>query len=114
MQTLLSNQPADRLADISFNESLKNSSLIQGGSLWKKIFQIKNWDENTLWRLLPDLIKAKYRVVNLDPYEKKLCAIFLNLGHTMGHVGGHKVYLTVKPFYMGYDSHWIYRCTVKL
>lgn len=84
MQTLLSNQPTDRLTD-SFSESLK-IALIQGGSLWKKFSKLKKWDENTLWRLLPDLIKAKYRVVNLDPYEKKGVRHILNLGHTMGHV----------------------------
>lgn len=81
---LLMSQPEERAED-ALGEALK-ISLIEGGALWKKWEKLKAWDSKTLWKLLPDLIEAKYKVVRKDPLEKKGLRHALNLGHTVGHV----------------------------
>ncbi len=40
----------------------------------------------TLWKLLPDAIRAKERIVRRDPFERNGHRRLLNLGHTMGHI----------------------------
>ncbi len=84
IRPLLFLQPA-ALAQDALGEALK-ISLIEGGSLWKKISLIKIWNEKTLWLLLPRLIEAKYKVVQKDPFESRGIRQTLNFGHTLGHV----------------------------
>lgn len=84
MKELLLNQPEARVKD-ALGEVYK-ISLIQGGSLWKKIAKERFWNSETLWKMLPDLVAAKYKVVRKDPFEKSGYRHILNLGHTLGHV----------------------------
>ncbi len=81
---LLLTQPRERVHD-ALGEALK-ISLISGGSLWKKFQATRIWNFQSLWQLLPDLIEAKYKVVQKDPFETKGIRHLLNLGHTVGHV----------------------------
>jgi len=60
--------------------------LIQGGTLWKKMSAHPVLDSNFLWKLLPQMISAKMKVVVKDPFEQKGLRHILNLGHTVGHV----------------------------
>ena len=39
-----------------------------------------------LWRDLPAIVDAKWKIVLKDPYETKKSRVLLNLGHTVGHV----------------------------
>ncbi len=84
IRELLFTQPEERVQD-ALGEALK-ISLIQGGALWKKWNDLRQWQASTLWKMLPDLIEAKYKVVRKDPLEKKGHRHILNFGHTVGHV----------------------------
>lgn len=84
IEELLASQPPER-AEEALGEALK-ISLIQGGPLWSRWRNINQWDAKNLWKFLPGLIDAKYKVVKKDPYEKKGIRHVLNLGHTVGHV----------------------------
>lgn len=81
---ILLSQPRERIHD-ALGEALK-ISLIQGGPLWKKFQSVREWHFQNLWKLLPELIDAKYKVVAKDPFETKGIRHLLNLGHTVGHV----------------------------
>lgn len=80
---VLKNQPSIR-AEEAFGEFFKMALLDR--KLWVKTLKFKNYDSETLWRILPDLIEAKYKVVRRDPFEQKGHRQILNLGHTLGHV----------------------------
>jgi 3-dehydroquinate synthase len=84
IQELLISQPRERIED-AYGEALK-ISLIEGKELWKKFANIKNWTAIELWKILPRLIEAKYKVIRRDPFERKGLRHILNLGHTLGHV----------------------------
>lgn len=84
VKSVLSALPSERVFE-ALGEVYK-IGLISGGSLWKKISQIKVWDEKQLWGLLPSLVQAKLKIVTKDPFEKKGLRHVLNLGHTVGHV----------------------------
>lgn len=84
IEELLQSQPAGRTQD-AFGEALK-ISLLQGGDLWKAFEKISQWNSQVLWKLLPKLIEAKYKIVAKDPFEKKGIRHLLNFGHTVGHV----------------------------
>ncbi len=43
------------------------------------------WNPARMWKLLPEIIDAKLRVVARDPVEMKGARRVLNLGHTLGH-----------------------------
>jgi 3-dehydroquinate synthetase len=43
------------------------------------------WTPSRMWKLLPEIIDAKLRVVAKDPLETKGARRVLNLGHTLGH-----------------------------
>ncbi len=43
------------------------------------------WNAARMWKLLPEIIHAKLRVVAKDPMETKGARRTLNLGHTLGH-----------------------------
>ena len=84
LHPILKNQPVERLEE-ALGEALK-ISLLHGEKLWKDFSQLKKWNYENCWRLLPAMIAAKYAVVQKDPFEKKGLRHILNLGHTMGHV----------------------------
>ena len=61
-------------------------AILEGGTLYNQLAKLKNFNAQSLWRLLPSLIAAKYRIVKKDPLETKGLRHLLNLGHTVGHV----------------------------
>jgi 3-dehydroquinate synthase len=80
---LLYGQPFDNLQS-AYGELLKISLLGVPeilGSLERKPLT-----EKLFWQLLPRAIAAKYKIVELDPYEQKGVREKLNLGHTLGHI----------------------------
>jgi 3-dehydroquinate synthetase len=44
-----------------------------------------HWNAARMWKLLPEIIDAKLRVVARDPFETRGARRVLNLGHTLGH-----------------------------
>lgn len=84
IKPLLEMQPEERIFE-ALGEVIK-ISLINGATLWKKIESVKKWTSKQLWQLLPNLVEAKYLILNLDPYEKLGLRHVLNLGHTSGHI----------------------------
>lgn len=80
IQSVLKKLNPQQLND-SYAEAVK-MSFILGGSLYNSL-QKKS---EVVWKALPKLIRAKYLVVQEDPFEKKGLRKILNLGHTMGHV----------------------------
>lgn len=71
---LLETQPTDRLND-AMGEVLK-TALLSGGKLWRNINREDFFDNQLLWSYLPQLIEYKYKIVNKDPLEKKVCVMF--------------------------------------
>ena len=61
-------------------------AMIAGGTFYRQFREIKNWNFENLWDLLPQTIQAKYQIVEQDPREKKGLREKLNLGHTLGHI----------------------------
>lgn len=61
-------------------------AMIQGGDFYQQFKQIKDWNFENLWRLLPQAVYAKYQIIEQDPREEKGLREKLNLGHTLGHV----------------------------
>lgn len=84
IKPLLESQPEERIFE-ALGEVIK-IAMINGKTLWKKIESVKKWNSKQLWTLLPNLIDAKYLILELDPYEKKSLRHVLNLGHTAGHI----------------------------
>ena len=84
VKSLLLSQPAPRAFE-GFGELLK-IALIEGGTLWSQLSKEFEVNEEVLWKYLAAAVKAKYKVVQKDPHEKKGHRHILNLGHTMGHV----------------------------
>ncbi len=84
VRELLQKQPKQLMYD-AWSELYK-IALLEGSSLYKKVLKIKNVSEKEIWSLLPIAVKAKYLVVEQDPYEKKEIRYQLNFGHTIGHV----------------------------
>lgn len=84
IKSLLLTQPQERVKD-AMGEVLK-TILLEGGNLWKKTSGLSSFNEDTLWKILPELIKYKYKIVKKDPFETKGIRFFLNFGHTYGHV----------------------------
>lgn len=84
VQSLLFLQPEERIQE-ALGEAVK-IALISGGDLWKKFQQVKRWNRQVCWKLLKQMIQAKYDIVKKDPLETKGLRHVLNLGHTMGHV----------------------------
>lgn len=81
VQDLLQSQPLIRLQD-ALGEVLK-IAIINTPTILKKL----NSDHELidLYKLLPQLIQSKLKVVQTDPLEKKGNRRLLNLGHTLGH-----------------------------
>lgn len=61
-------------------------AFIEGGSLLEELHGAKNLDLDFIWKNLPQVIEAKYKWVEKDPYEKTGERQVLNLGHSLGHV----------------------------
>ena len=81
MQELLQSQPQTRLDD-ALGEVFK-IAIINAPTVMKKLSDNKSID---LYKLLPQLIQSKLKIVQTDPFEKKGNRRLLNLGHTLGHV----------------------------
>lgn len=84
IKPLLNGQPQDRIFE-ALGEIFK-IAIINGPTLWKKLERIKLWNTDSLWKILPDLVLAKYVILQADPFEEKGVRQVLNLGHTVGHV----------------------------
>lgn len=84
IKSLLFTQPEIRVQE-AMGEIIK-TVLLAGGTLWKKTFKISSFTQNNLWKILPELIAYKYKIVKKDPFETKGIRFFLNFGHTFGHV----------------------------
>lgn len=80
---LLFTQSKERAQD-AMGEVIK-TALLSGGSLWRDISLEHHFSPQILWNYLPRLIAYKYKIVKLDPFEKKGLRYILNLGHTLGH-----------------------------
>lgn len=60
-------------------------ALLSGGEFYSQVNRIEKWDFLSLWNLLPLAVRAKYEIVNRDPFESLGERQLLNLGHTLGH-----------------------------
>jgi 3-dehydroquinate synthase len=79
-QKLLFSQPVDRICD-AYGEFFKIGLINQPA-----ILKQPKISADYLWKNLNAAILGKYKIVELDPYEKTGLRQVLNLGHTMGHV----------------------------
>ena len=85
VEALLKSQPAERFSE-ALGEVIK-MGIINSKNIFQKLEKkSQNFSEKDLLQLLPELIQAKMKVVNKDPFEKSGLRRVLNLGHTMGHV----------------------------
>lgn len=85
VRSLLESQPHDRILD-SMGEIVK-TAIIDSDKNFKFLEKNKNKINSTqLFKILPDLIQTKLKIVATDPFEKKGMRRVLNLGHTLGHV----------------------------
>ncbi len=82
---LLFSQPSDLITD-AFGEVFKIGLINQPAILQKLNLQNPKASADFLWKNLTTAISGKYKIVDLDPYEKTGLRQVLNLGHTMGHV----------------------------
>ncbi len=76
-------QPSDRAQDV-FGELVK-IALISNSNLFTKLQNIKKIDNQIIYSALPLAIRAKNKIVSLDPHEKRKIRHILNLGHTFAH-----------------------------
>ena len=89
--------PAEQ-AFFSLGEWLK-TALISGGSFYSQFMSFysglkkESFTKQSgklvklhLWRLLPEAVLYKLKVVKRDPYDKKGIRAVLNFGHTLGHI----------------------------
>lgn len=81
VQTLLKSQPLQRWSE-AYPEVIKTALL--DGSEW--IRHLKTHSETDSWAILPQVIKAKMKIVERDPLERDGHRRILNLGHTLGHI----------------------------
>ncbi|MFZ3228735.1 MAG: 3-dehydroquinate synthase family protein [Pseudobdellovibrio sp.] len=85
IEELLKAQPQERFFE-ALGEVVK-ISIINSASTFETIAKNTNkLTEKDLFKLLPELIQAKMKIVKKDPTEIKGSRRILNLGHTMGHV----------------------------
>jgi 3-dehydroquinate synthase len=81
VESFFQNQSLERFEDC-LGEVAKMSLLDR--SIWSHLKT--RLTPSDLIRVLPRLIKAKYKVVTQDPFETEGLRIFLNLGHSLGHL----------------------------
>ncbi len=85
VEAILQAQPTERFSE-ALGEVIK-IGIINSESTFKKLEKkSQNFSEKDLFKILPELIRAKMSVVNKDPSEKSSIRRVLNLGHTLGHV----------------------------
>lgn len=84
IKSILKTQPEERMVE-AFGEVIK-ISLLEGQSLWREGQKLKMISSDYYWKLLPQMIEAKYKIVRRDPQERLGVRHLLNLGHTVGHV----------------------------
>ncbi len=84
IKSILKTQPEARVVE-AFGEIIK-ISLLEGQGLWREGQKLKSISSDYYWKLLPQMIEAKYRIVQRDPQERLGIRHLLNLGHTVGHV----------------------------
>lgn len=84
VKSILTSQPLIR-AEEAAGEALK-IALLDSATLWKKVSTQSTLLPPQLWKLLPDLIDAKMKVVQQDWLETLGLRANLNLGHSLGHV----------------------------
>lgn len=81
---LLELQPPER-AQEAMGELVK-MAILDGGPWVQELLLAQTPGAELLWRLLPQAVAAKYRIVQQDPWEKLGIRHLLNLGHTVGHI----------------------------
>lgn len=64
---------------------LVKMALLEGGPLYKRVVEEFSPTLESVWEFLPEVIEAKYKVVQKDPFEKSGERQVLNLGHSLGH-----------------------------
>ena len=84
IKPLLLAQPSERSFE-ALGELIK-MALLSGGILFRRLEHMPNLDSRSLWKILPLVIREKYKIVQKDPQEKKGLRHLLNFGHTLGHV----------------------------
>lgn len=84
VKSLLTSQPPERSFE-ALGELIK-MGLLAGGDLYSKMNRVSVFNSKALWRLLPLVVRAKYRIVNKDPREQTGERQVLNFGHTLGHI----------------------------
>lgn len=84
VKSLLRAQPRQR-AEEAMSELVKIAAL-DGGAWTRKVFGLHQDPPELLWTLLDDAIRAKRKIVDVDPFERNGKRQALNFGHTMGHV----------------------------
>lgn len=84
IKPLLLAQPPDRAFE-ALGELIK-MALLSGGPLYRQMNAASSLQAESLWKLLPLVIREKYKIVQKDPLEKSGLRHLLNFGHTLGHV----------------------------
>lgn len=84
VKPLLLAQPSERGFE-ALGELIK-MALLSGGTLFKKLNALPSFRAETLWKLLPLVVREKNKIVQQDPEEKTGHRHLLNFGHTLGHV----------------------------
>lgn len=69
----------------SASGELAKMAVLEGGKLFSRFNSEFKMDLESIWELLPEVIEAKYKVVEKDPFEKTGERQILNLGHSLGH-----------------------------
>src|SRR5690606_35398122 len=64
---------------------LAKMAVLEGGKLFERFKDKFKMDLDSIWDFLPDVIEAKYKVVDKDPFERSGERQVLNLGHSLGH-----------------------------
>lgn len=69
----------------SASGELAKMALLEGGDFYNRFKESFEPSLECFWNFLPEVIQAKYKVVDLDPLEKTGERQVLNLGHSLGH-----------------------------
>lgn len=83
-QKLLESQTPAQVRD-GASEFFK-AALLTNQPWGKQFLSETQYTSDVLWTYLPQAIKAKYTVIDKDPFEQKGIRYQLNLGHTLGHI----------------------------
>lgn len=83
VQSLFEDLPALQIQSAACE--LAKMAILTGGDFFTDFHSRFELTFDGIWEFLPDAIAAKYRVVELDPFEMKGDRQVLNLGHSLGH-----------------------------